>query len=334
MSSASAATGSVAPRVNEMGLVYAFAVAGGEARPILTDPDAARGADYVWYHVNLATEPGRRWIDDRAGLPAKLASSLADRAVEPGLYPFGNGVMLALEDRLREFDHNTQELSEIHVWVEARRVISLRWRPLAATDRLRFRLEVGKAPESATGLAIDLLAEIAADIESLTNKTRIRLDSIEDRVLDDVAAGIAGELGAIRREAIKLRRRVLPLREVVHALVGSDLAWIRPEDRQRLDPVQGRIDRAGSGILACQEQARLLQEEATARTAERNGRNLYILSVLTAVLLPLNLVTGIFGMNIAGLPGLHDEGAFFWVILGMVAFSITAVYLFKLKRWF
>ncbi|MEO5337637.1 MAG: hypothetical protein H7841_12190 [Magnetospirillum sp. WYHS-4] len=325
---------SAAPRVNDMGLVYAFSVAGGKATAILADSAAADEADYVWYHVNLATEPGRRWLDGHAGLPPQLVSSLVDRSEEPGAYPFGTGLMLVLEDRLREFDHNTQELSELHVWIEPRRVITLRWHPLSATDRLRFRLEVGGAPATAMALSIDLMGEIVTDIEGIAGRTRDRLDVLEDRVLDDVSAGIAGELGAIRREAIKLRRRILPLREVASTLVEADLDWIRPEDRQRLDPLQGRIDRAGSGIIECQEQARLLQDEVTARAAERNGRNLYILSVLTAVLLPLNLVTGVFGMNVAGLPGLHDDLAFFWVMLGMVAVGVGAIAVFKLNRWF
>ena len=51
------------------------------------------------------------------------------------------------------------------------------------------------------------------------------------------------------------------------------------------------------------ERAKLLQEELAARLAENTGRNLYVLSILTAVLLPMTLVTGIFGMNVADLPG-------------------------------
>ncbi len=41
-------------------------------------------------------------------------------------------------------------------------------------------------------------------------------------------------------------------------------------------------------------------------------RNLYFLSILTAIFLPMTLVTGIFGMNVAGLPGLSGGASFWW----------------------
>ena len=66
------------------------------------------------------------------------------------------------------------------------------------------------------------------------------------------------------------------------------------------------------GIAELYERAKLLQEELASRLAENTGRNLYVLSILTAVLLPMTLVTGIFGMNVAGLPGLSSQTSFWW----------------------
>lgn len=317
-----------------MGLVYAFSVRDGKATAVLSGSPAAGDADYVWHHVNLSTEPGRRWLDRHSGLPPQLVTTFVNRAEEPGVYSFGTGVMMILEDRLKDFDQDTQELSELHVWVEPGRVITARWHPLSGPDRLRFRFEVGAAPPTAMGLILDLMGEIVTDIEGISGKTGDRLDSLADRVLDGSAAGVAAELGAIRREATALRRRILPLRRVTGTLGEADLPWVRTEDRLRFGPLESRVDKAGAEVMECQEQARLLQDEISARLAERNGRNLYILSVLTAVLLPLNLITGIFGMNVAGLPGLRDDMAFLWVMLGMAAVGLGVIAAFKLVRWF
>ena len=48
--------------------------------------------------------------------------------------------------------------------------------------------------------------------------------------------------------------------------------------------------------------ARLLQEELMARIGEESNRLLYMISVLTAVLMPTTIVTGLFGMNLQGIP--------------------------------
>ena len=76
----------------------------------------------------------------------------------------------------------------------------------------------------------------------------------------------------------------------------------------------------------------VLQEELTARVAEETNKNLYIVSLFTALLLPPTLITGIFGMNVAGLPGLQDETAFWWVMLGLAAVSGLALLILYLRR--
>jgi zinc transporter len=72
-----------------------------------------------------------------------------------------------------------------------------------------------------------------------------------------------------------------------------------------------------------QERTRLLQEEIASRTFEATNLNLYIVSLFTVIFLPLTLITGIFGMNVAGLPWLEDPGGFLWV-LGVMAFTLIA----------
>ncbi|WP_291722137.1 CorA family divalent cation transporter [Magnetospirillum sp. 64-120] len=320
--------------LGEAGMVYAFAVKDGKARAHRPLAAEAVDFDFVWIHVNFATEPGRQWLMRHSGLPPQLASMMLDRNEDAGAQVFGSGCLIVLEDRQRDFDADGGEMAEIHVWLEPNRLITGRWKPLAATDRLRFRLEVGDAPPTASALFFDLLEETVADLENFGRKVRRRFDALEDMVLDDAAEGIAGELGAIRREAIKLRRRAMPLRQLFARLQNTLPAWVKDEEGERFDPLLTRVERAIGDLQECVEQSRLLHDEFAARSAERSGRNLYILSVLSAVMLPLNLVTGLFGMNVAGLPGLENHAAFWWILAGMGAFTIAVMVWFKRKRWF
>jgi CorA-like Mg2+ transporter protein len=78
-------------------------------------------------------------------------------------------------------------------------------------------------------------------------------------------------------------------------------------------------------LESIQERARLLQEEIASRAFEATNVNLYIFSLFTAIFLPLNLITGIFEMNVAGLPWLENPGGFLWVTCGSLRGSETAV---------
>lgn len=321
--------------IEEAGIVYAFAVKDGHATAFraAAEGEAARHADYVWIHVNLATEPGRQWILKHSGLAPQLASTLLDRNEELGAQVLGNGCLIQLEDRLREFDADAQDLADLRLWLSPNRLITARWRPLAATDRLRFRLEVGAAPGSASALFLALLEESIADMEAIGRKIRRRFDVLEDAVLDDERDGIAGELGAIRRDAIKLRRRAIPLRMLLARLQNTLPAWVKDDEGERFEPLLSRVERGTGDLQECVEQSRLLHDEFSARNAERSSRNLYILSVLSTIMLPLNLVASVFGMNVAGLPGLHDAFAFWWVMIGMAAVAVAVVIYFRRKNW-
>ncbi len=77
----------------------------------------------------------------------------------------------------------------------------------------------------------------------------------------------------------------------------------------------GAID---TDMMAIHSQLRLLREEADLQAQQRTNQNLYVLSILTAALLPATLVTGFFGMNTGGLPFAHTG-------LGTVLAGVLAI---------
>ena len=60
---------------------------------------------------------------------------------------------------------------------------------------------------------------------------------------------------------------------------------------------------------------------------------MYVLSVVAAIFLPISFVTGLFGMNVAGLPGLEYPEAFLFVASGMAIFCVSIILYFRMKRW-
>src|SRR5262249_59646999 len=102
----------------------------------------------------------------------------------------------------------------------------------------------------------------------------------------------------------------------------------------RREKVLDRQDATGEDIELCGERPRLLQEEIAGRLGEATNRNLFFLSIVTATLLPVTLITGIFGMNVGGLPFLNDPGGFGWVTGIMIAAVIVVLLLLRRRRIF
>jgi zinc transporter len=143
------------------------------------------------------------------------------------------------------------------------------------------------------------------------------LDHAEDQILIGNVTRQREALGRTRRLAMHLRRHFAPLRAALHRLL------LQPADRRGdVDADAWRtlqedfsftVDEASNVY----ERAKLLQEELASRLTEATSRNLFVLTVATIVFLPMTLLSGIFGMNVNGVPGVGDgasAGSFWWVM--------------------
>jgi zinc transporter len=84
-----------------------------------------------------------------------------------------------------------------------------------------------------------------------------------------------------------------------------------------------------SGLL---ERIKLLQEEIAAQVSQQNNRSLFLLTVFTVLALPINIIAGLFGMNVGGIPLNQDERGF-WTIVGIVVtFTLPALWIVLRRR--
>jgi zinc transporter len=91
-----------------------------------------------------------------------------------------------------------------------------------------------------------------------------------------------------------------------------------------------RLESVDHDIYALQDRARLLHEEIDSKLSSETNRHLYILSIMTAFLLPPTLVTGFFGMNTANLPFAQGTNGTEYAI-GLIIASIALAW-WLLKR--
>ncbi len=77
----------------------------------------------------------------------------------------------------------------------------------------------------------------------------------------------------------------------------------------------------------------MLQGELQNRLAEKQNARMFVLSIVAAIFLPLSFLTGVFGMNVAGLPGLEYPNAFNILTGSMLVLAIALVAYMRWKKW-
>jgi len=87
------------------------------------------------------------------------------------------------------------------------------------------------------------------------------------------------------------------------------------------------------GLAANHDRLMAAQDHLDTQQANQIGRNGYILSIVAAIFLPLGFLTGLFGMNVAGLPGTEWPLAFAALSGAMIAVAIALIVWFRAKGW-
>jgi zinc transporter len=160
-----------------------------------------------------------------------------------------------------------------------------------------------------------------------------RVDTIEDRLLAGRLTRQREDLGALRRVLVRLQRLLAPEPAALFRLLQRPPVWVDGEDRQDLRQATEEFTVVLSDLAALQERIKLLQEEIAARVNEDNARSLYLLTIVTVMALPINLIAGLLGMNVGGVP-LAENGHGFWIVCGLIATftTIAAWLLLRLQR--
>jgi len=100
-----------------------------------------------------------------------------------------------------------------------------------------------------------------------------------------------------------------------------------------LREVADRVTRMTEDIDAVRERAMVLQDQLTDQRAEEMNRNMMVLSVVAAIFLPLGFLTGLFGINVGGMPGVESPVAFWFVVAACGVIGIVLLALFRMKKW-
>jgi zinc transporter len=210
--------------------------------------------------------------------------------------------------------------------VDRHLVVSARRQPLQAVERLRQAVRGGENVASSVVLLTHLLRDQADVLTRIVRDATAKVDGIEDNLLSGKLRFKRADLGALRRVLVRLQRLLAPEPAALFRLLQRPPSWVSESDRQELRESSEEFAVVLNDIASLQERIKALQEEIAALVNEANNRSLYVLTIVTVLALPINIIAGLLGMNVGGVP-LADDKEGFWIIAAIVAiFTLVAGY--------
>jgi zinc transporter len=332
------------PRVNhpeaDDGLIcgYLFDEAGSalalssakEALPHLSEAQSGHGG-FVWLHFNLTHANTLRWLRDNAALSHEFFEALEGGSRSARIERDHGGLFSVINDITYDFSFDAEDVGTLWMSVTEHWVISVRKKPLKSVDRLRTAVNRGARMATPVQLLDHLLEDQADELQVILRRASERLDDVEDLVLTGRPHRFGAELSDLRRLMVRLQRLLTPEPSALSRILGRAPAWMTSEDLQHLTRAHEEFNLVLRDIAAMQDRIKLIQDETATRVAEENNRSLFTLTMVTVMVLPINLISGLFGMNVGGIPfANHDAG--FWIMLTLVATLTGCVALVLIRR--
>ena len=282
---------------------------------------------FLWLHFNLSQASTEKWLRDHTPLPPEFFAALQQGSRSTRIEQVDDGLIAVINDVLHGFSFEPSEISTLWLYVTPRLVISARRKPLKSVDHLRKAVQDGARIQSSVELLTHLLRDQADVLIGIVRDTVVRTDKIEDDLLAGRLDQKRSNLGGLRRVMVRLQRLMAPEPAALFRLIQRPPVWISEADLQDLRQSSEEFSAVLTDMASLQERIKLLQEEIAAMVNERNSKSLYTLTVFTVVALPVNLIAGLFGMNVAGIPLAEHEHGFWLVVLLVVCVSSVAFWL-------
>ncbi|WP_083716057.1 transporter [Pseudacidovorax sp. RU35E] len=294
-------------------------------------PDTA--PPYAWLHFNLNHAQAQRWLERHAGLPDSFYEALRDGAHSTRIERDDDALVAIINDLHFDFGFEPSDIATLWIGVGPRLVVTARTRPLRSVDDLRLAVRTGEAPRSTTELLERLMRTQADVLVGVVRTVTGRIDAIEDSLLARRPDAQRARLGELRRVLVRLQRLLAPEPAALFRLLQRPPAWMAEADAQGLRDASEEFSVVLRDMHGLQERVKLLQEEIAASVQEDNNRSLFVLTVVTVLALPINILAGLFGMNVGGIP-LAENPHGFWHLVAIVAtFTAVAAWLaFRKKK--
>lgn len=282
---------------------------------------------FVWLHFNLAHAATERWLRQNVHLSEVFHGALHEKSRSTRVELDDDMLVAIVNDVHYNFAFEPSDISTLWLSVDPRMMVSVRLQPLRSIDRLREAVKQGSTVRSTVELLVHLMHDQGDVLVDIVRSVTVRVDSLEDHLLAGRLGKQRADLGSLRRLLVRLQRLLAPEPSALFRLLQKPPSWIREEDLQDLRQSTEEFSVALRDMAALEERIKLLQEEIAGRVAEENNRSLFVLTVVTVLALPINIVAGLMGMNVGGVPfAQHPHG--FWVVVAIiVTFGVLALWI-------
>lgn len=230
------------------------------------------------------------------------------------------------------------KLTEVAIFLGKSYVVTVRSSAVAELDELyasacEYVNLMNRGADFLTHTILDSLVDLILPVVEAMDE---HLDELEVKILDRPDKDLLPQVILLKRNTLRLRRAILPQRDMVNRLSRGEYPLIGREALIFYRDIYDHIVRVEEMLEGLRDLADGALNSYLSSVNNRMNEIMKALSVVTVVFLPLTLIASIYGTNLDftpfGLPGL--EGGFIWMLTAMLVLAVALVAHFRHRNWF
>jgi zinc transporter len=288
----------------------------------------------LWFHFD-ANHPDAMEVirNDFPDIDEHSLQAIFDQDARPRMLDLDSGLLIIL----RGINHNEgdepEDMIALRFWITTTRIISLRYRKSRAVEEVAKSFGNKRGPKTIGDIFAAISFKMFCNIEIGVSTLEDKIAILESQVLEKPDKQLRINISDLRKTIILLRRYIAPQKEVIKQLNYAEIDWLSSRNIRRIHEAHDILVRSVEGLDAVRERSQIIKDDLVNALSDRLNRNLYVLSVITAIFLPLGFLTGLFGINIGGMPGVDNNMAFSIFSIGLIVVVFIQIILFKLFKW-
>lgn len=296
------------------------------------DPEQPK--QVVWHHLKYTDKTARNWIKKRQELSEQARMSLLNSETRPRAQVSEEELLLCLRGINFNESAQPEDMISIRLWMNKQTVITSSNQGSQSIRNIMTELDQNQGPKNAEQLLLSLIENLAKLTDDFVDKMDQRIDTAEDDIDSSNLTEFNPQMNQLRRQIANIRRYLLPQKEAIDKLYRYKSTVFTEAFYEQIFVYADKFMQLIENLDLMRERALMLQEHFMANISHQQNSRLYLLAIISAIFLPLTFLSGLFGMNVGGMPGLDNSQAFWYIIAFSVALTAVLLVWFKKSRWF
>lgn len=295
----------------------------------------------TWLNIEEPTEAETAWLAEHQEFhPLDLEDVLSRRRQRSKIDEYDDYVFLVLH--FPRFDKRTGRLqaTELNVFIGPGLLITIPKEPLKPISALWSRCEqrddarYDYMSKGSGFLLYEIVDQMFDYCFPILDKIGFKLDTLEDAIFEGQSHELVRDISNVKQEIINYRKIIKPQRPTLRMLERAVQRYAPDDLEIYFDDIVDKNERIWDSLENYKEVADALEATNESVITHRLNGMLALLTIISAVILPLTLITGFYGMNIDGLPFARNGMASFIVlVVVMIALAGGVLWYFRRRKW-